>query len=293
MEHGPHPEHVEWKAPRVEVVTRANPRHPHRNEDASFVSSDHLVMGVCDGVGGVPGGDIASKLAAQTLLEKMQPLTKTATRDEIMTEMYDAFKEAHARILYEQTHDVLHQAMCATALVVRPYYANSMRRAVIGHMGDSRAYVRHADTRLATLTIDDDYFLRMFATQHGTFNEDLARQMQETIENATYGSNFSFAENAVFTGKLGRERNGPSQLLGYTSYKSPHVADYAFPEGSKLLLASDGLQNLTRDEMAAIWNAHATDPAKAAQLLVINAYERSLQKGFRSSPDDITAMIVE
>jgi serine/threonine protein phosphatase PrpC len=84
----------------IGAATEASPEHPERNEDANFSSPGRGIIGVFDGMGGVPAGDFASAAAANELtrgaIDRKLKDAKTpaeAATAELIKKVFDAPKE--------------------------------------------------------------------------------------------------------------------------------------------------------------------------------------------------------
>jgi len=89
---------------QIGAATEASPDHPDRNEDANFSSPKRGILGVFDGMGGVPAGDFASATAARQLTsQEMNHHLENAKTPEaiksagLIKKVFDAPKEAIQR----------------------------------------------------------------------------------------------------------------------------------------------------------------------------------------------------
>lgn len=128
----------------------------HINQDAYAVDNEHQLWIVADGMGGHVGGEIASRLAVDSLLQTV----KSRARE------WDRVPSTHegARLLVEAV-EMANQAVRAYAIEHPAYYGMGTTiavlkmfdqlpgEAVIAHAGDSRIY-RVRDRDLKTLTRD-------------------------------------------------------------------------------------------------------------------------------------------
>jgi protein phosphatase len=106
-----------------------------RNEDATFVGKlpdDALLVVVADGMGGHPAGDVASRIAVDTI--KATAATFEADPADELTEMLRA---AHGAVLAAAAQEPAYDGMGTTAVVS---YVTS-DRAHVAHVGDSRCYL--------------------------------------------------------------------------------------------------------------------------------------------------------
>ena len=115
-----------------------------KNEDTIFPpisgsSKPPFKAAVCDGLGGHVSGDVASKIAADTLLEGITDLNKIIT-------------EANKNILQYQDKNPSSLGMGTTMTAIS---INSDALMKIGHVGDSRCYVL-SDRNLIKITEDQN-----------------------------------------------------------------------------------------------------------------------------------------
>lgn len=119
-----------------------------QNEDSLLADLELGLFGVADGIGGEPGGEVASSLAIDTVrrfFERNGAVALDPGRDRGRMDM--AFRLAQ-REVGEAAEGPL-RTMGTTLLAVRM----SERRAVVAHVGDSRLYRLRYGT-LERLTVD-------------------------------------------------------------------------------------------------------------------------------------------
>ncbi len=146
----------------VDVSGRSDPgRVRERNEDTLAVLADPTLVVVADGMGGHPAGDVASALAVEAVrgvLADGKPLPGPGGGDPdpespspLGERMLQAVDAAERAVTEDSMRTPGHQGMgtTLTALVVRPDDGHW----VIGHVGDSRAYLWR-DHTLKQLTRD-------------------------------------------------------------------------------------------------------------------------------------------
>jgi protein phosphatase len=199
-----------------------------RNEDSLQLVPALGVAVVADGMGGHPGGDVASRIAAETAARVLQeelgasppPHGDPSTR--LSSAMRRSVMRAHQEIRAEGEREPGLEGMgtTITALVVDP----EADIYVLGHVGDSRAYL-FRDGRLTRLTRDDTW-------------------VQERVD-----ANILSAEQA---------RRHPfahllTQCLGLDETPSPHIMHGPVKVGDAYLLCTDGLVGMVEDaELEAI-----------------------------------------
>ena len=113
------------------------------NEDSIRVyqNGSAAAITVADGLGGHGGGEVASSIAADTMIEMFQA-QPYANADNLRR----MFEEANARVLHAQKEAVKMKSTCVTLLI-------SPAGAAWGHMGDSRLY-HFQDGKLSFQTAD-------------------------------------------------------------------------------------------------------------------------------------------
>jgi len=241
-----------------------------RNEDSLSLLPDLGVAVVADGMGGHPGGDIASRVAAETatrvlgeeLADGIGTAEDPATRlGEVMLRSVVAAHEA-IRVEGQKDPELLGMGTTITALALDP----ETGAFVLGHVGDSRAY-RFRDGELTQLTRDD------------TWVQERVDAQQLTVEQAR---RHPFAHLVT-------------QCLGLEDKPVPHITHGSVEVGDTYLLCSDGLvgmlddpelaQILSRELSANGASAEAAHREPVAQALVDAANEAG---GY----DNITAVLL-
>jgi protein phosphatase len=190
---------------------------------------------VCDGMGGVEGGEVASELAAQAIWREMKGTP--ATRD----------PEVFARLLRRATrvanHDV--QAMArkepglkgmGTTVSAAAIVAD---RLVIATVGDSRVYVLRSG-ELVQVTSDQSLSSALLAAGHD------AEQAEQ-------------AGSAIL------------QALGVGDDVEPSLSIVELRQGDRVLLCSDGLHGLVSDPAIALLMSDPHTVPQAVALLVTAA----------------------
>lgn len=206
-----------------------------------------LLLAVCDGVGGRRAGEVASSLALQTLPEELDSLGAGCARSEI----FRTAVENVSRRVWEESR--LHPALegmttTLTAAVI------CRGRAVVAHVGDSRAYVLR-DGRMRQITRDHSFVAEMVASGALT---------QEQAEKSPY-------------------RNVILQAVGQKKQLQVALDALELLPGDTLLLCTDGLsEKVPPAEMARL--LQSLDPREASEALVELANERG-------GEDNITVLI--
>ena len=216
---------------RASALTDTGRRRP-QNED-TFVC-DPPLFAVADGVGGAQAGEIASRLAAAALEERLSSALGEPTLAELL-------QTANDRIYRHALDDPSAAGMgtVVTALLVDEPAGNI----AIGHVGDSRAY-RLRDGVFEQLTPD-----------HSLVGE-LVRSGRLSTEEAE-----NHPHRSVITRAVGTEPTVDVETL-----------TVAATPGDLYLICSDGLTDIVRDEqIAELIRAADHDPDAAAEALVAAA----------------------
>lgn len=139
----------------VRAVGRTDPGlEREHNEDALLVAPEHELYVIADGMGGYAAGEIASRLAIETLGDAFA----TGELGEVEegfprrgAELVAAVRLANVRIRAEARRDARKSGMGTTVVAAR--FSPGKNRVYIAHVGDSRCY-RLRDGELRQLTAD-------------------------------------------------------------------------------------------------------------------------------------------
>ena len=128
-----------------------------QNEDVYVLRADQGLFMVCDGMGGAPAGDVASQMAADIIVDCLNP--RHVQRDEMpdvaqsymprTNSLADAVRCSNQAIYESGQRDPRCAEMGTT--VVSAWVTHHI--ASVAHVGDSRAYLWH-DHRLEQITCD-------------------------------------------------------------------------------------------------------------------------------------------
>jgi protein phosphatase len=220
-------------------------RRRDTNEDEFILDPRHGIYAVADGMGGHAAGEIASRLAIETLVEGMRRDCWSATsadQGEASHRLAEAVEAANRKIC-ESVLDHKEQRGMGTTVVALLALQD---RAVIGHVGDSRAYLLR-DSTLTRLTND-----------HSWVNEQVRMGLMSD----------AVAQRHPM-------RNIVTRALGSKNDVAVDLTEERFQSGDVFLLCSDGLNTmLTDDEIRALLARHADDPKRACEALVAAANEK-------------------
>ncbi len=189
------------------------------NQDYYYIPSsenDLQIYILADGMGGYNGGEIASKLAVQTVRDYIENNFDKIehTKEEILNMIKKSMENANS-VVYEESkkHDNL-QGM-GTTLDVCFIYNNKI---YIGHVGDSRVYL---------------------------IRKEIARKITK---------DHSYVQQLVEDKKITREeaehhpkKNMLLKALGCTSYVEPDIRARNIEKDDIFLMCSDGLTNMVEE----------------------------------------------
>jgi PPM family protein phosphatase len=175
------------------------------NEDAYGYCLDAGVFAVCDGMGGAAAGEVASRLAVDTLIERLCAVT---SREDRRKTLEDSIAAANRLVYAQATQDASLQGMGTTLVAV----AIQDDHALIGHVGDSRCYLFRAGS------------LTRQTNDHSLVDEQvrLGHMTQDDAERSPL-------------------RNVITRAIGTQTSVDADITELALEPGDTLLLCSDGL----------------------------------------------------
>ncbi len=231
------------------------------NEDAYFLDEDSGLFVVADGMGGHAAGEVASRIAVETLTELLQgDLDPDETRldrqvgdpaDILRERLRYAMNQASARIRREALAHPTYMGMGTTVAVL----LIEGDGAHVAHVGDSRIYLWRGGT-LSRLT--RDHTVVQQEIDAGRLTPEMARRVAH--------------------------RNYLTQSVGYHGPVEPDTATRPIVAGDVFLLCSDGVTDPLDDERLAEL-LESTDTPDLAERLVREAVAAG-------GEDNITAVCV-
>ena len=221
------------------------------NEDASCVLPDLGLYAIADGMGGHVAGELASRLALDTLREVVKTQHPAQRLREVGELLCEAILAANSTVYHEaETRGLLGMGTTLTAVQVRG------RTAVVGHVGDSRAYMVQPG-RLKQITRDQT--LASLLVDSGSLDPADAHNHPD--------------------------RNVLLQAIGPTPAVQPELVQTRIPRGGRLLLSTDGLHDIVPEEEIAQIAVDGT-----LEHCVHGLIDRANSLG---GPDNITVVMVE
>jgi len=226
------------------------------NQDAVCARPELGLFVVADGMGGYVGGEVASRLAVDTVVELV---ARSASDDDVTwpypldprldlteNEVAVAARFASERIVSQRRGRLAQMGSTIAVLRVEGV------RAVIAHVGDSRIY-RRRDSLIEQLTVDHSLYAQLAAS----------------------GAELPPLDDWPY-------RHVVTRALG-TDQADPDVRTIALAASDVYLLCSDGLSEfITRERMALLLGL---PPEQACRELIAEAYQQG-------SRDNISAVVV-
>ncbi len=226
------------------------------NQDSFYVSdkNDGIKLFIlADGMGGYKGGEIASNLAVMSaknyICNNFPNILKE--KEEILKLLSDAIEYANF-VVYEKSKESAEISDMGTTLDICLIYNNKV---FIGHVGDSRIY-RIRKNIIRKLTNDHSYVAKLVKEGKITKEEAYTHPRKNMLLKA----------------------------VGCNSLVEPDVMYKGFIKDDILLMCSDGLTNMVRDED--IYKIILDNPERPVDMLIQNANNAG-------GTDNITAIIVD
>jgi len=231
------------------------------NEDALLLDDSLGLYVVADGIGGNEGGEVASRIAVETLARAMPdllgekdrtpPVGRARADDPALFALKETVNLAHRTIQQGRSEDpgLANMGTTLTALLLRD------RQAFIAHIGDSRAYL-FREGKLMQLTNDHSFVAEQ--VRAGAFTLEQARS-------SPY-------------------RHMITRALGLNDDVKADLTKYALKKDDRFLLCTDGLTEMVADADLSRIIADSP-PREAVQKLLAAANERG-------GVDNITAVVV-
>ncbi|SEK18839.1 Stp1/IreP family PP2C-type Ser/Thr phosphatase [Ectothiorhodospira marina] len=217
-----------------------------RNEDAIGEDAELGLMVLADGMGGHSGGDVASRMAVDTILgELRQALGRVGGNaqgkgtDETSLQVREAIIQAN-RAIHEAAADDVRNTGMGTTLAVALLRPGTI---ILAHVGDSRIY-RFRNGQLEQMTVDHTLIQEL--VDRGLCNADQAR--------------------------TSLNRNLVTRALGIDSTVAVDIRQEPVMPGDLYLLCSDGLNDMLEDAIIEdILSRHQTHLQEATRELVRHA----------------------
>jgi serine/threonine protein phosphatase PrpC len=228
----------DWSA----VTDRGRVRR--KNEDHVSTNAGIGTFVLADGMGGHRGGEVASAIAVNTVLECLEAQLPQLTPGEIDENLGYTGESLAAREAVIQANQKIYDSSCeqpqyagmGTTLVVTVFYLD---RLSIAHVGDSRLY-RFRQEQLEQLT--SDHTMRQELVDRGFYTEQEARSMVQ--------------------------RNLVTRALGVDESVAVDIQEELVLPGDLYALCSDGLYDMLDEEVIARVLGACDDLQQCAQKLI-------------------------
>jgi PPM family protein phosphatase len=232
------------------------------NEDAFLVNDKLGLYAVADGIGGREGGEVASRIAVETLEEAVPDLLGDKNRTPAAGSTLNGRPELPA---------LRH----AVAVMNRKILDAASRSAALGGMGTTLTTLLIANKRACVAHIGDSRLYRLSSGRLGQLTNDhsvVAEQVRAGLLSA---------EKALAS----PYRHVITKALGIDREAAPDLTDHPLQQGDTFLLCTDGLTDMVADrEIASILAGHS--PRDAVNKLIGSANERG-------GVDNITVVVVQ
>lgn len=231
------------------------------NEDCFTTAEDLQFCAVADGMGGHNAGEIAARLAVDTLLDVMRDHAAASAFPTFGVDpslsaagnrMRAAIHAANLRILETAVETAEYSGMGTTVVAALV----DGDRLTVGHVGDSRLYLMR-DGRLRPLTRDDSWMAALLA---GDPTVDPAAVRHHPLRHAL------------------------TNVVGTRAQTEVHVFEESLADEDLLLLTTDGVHGTLEDERIERLMREAEDVRTCAEGLVAAALARG-------SRDNCTALV--
>jgi protein phosphatase len=234
------------------------------NEDSFVVLKEFDLFVVADGMGGHRAGDVASRIATETISEFFRttaneditwPFHFDTNLSEEENRLLTGIRVANRQIFERSTRSRECHGMGTT--VVGAMFSPKKRRMYIGHVGDSRCYrVRSGDIRLLTRdhSLINDYLLAM---------PDLTDEQKSELP-----------------------KNVITRALGMQDHVVVDLQHDDPLSGDVYVLCSDGLSGMVSDDEMRQIIGSTSDVREACRRLIQRANDRG-------GEDNITAILIK
>jgi protein phosphatase len=297
----------------------ASEEHPERNEDYVLADAPRGLAAVFDGVGGIAGGEIASRIAGHAIHAEWKHLVQCPSderqeavsskagrhnRRDVTLYTDDAesdraelvqrlIQKAHAEVRSKGTRrvreqygnlaDVLTPKTTIAMIALSRTDQSPGYSMVYAWVGDSRVYLLPAEQALSRLTADDGLLTELVRV--GFLEEESARR----VDQATQPWHLTREERLYF-----EKRNGITQALGDELEPAIHIRRATIHPGYRLLFCMDGVyDNLTDKELEALLRrvARTTVARHIVEAAALQSRHDILEV-MRSKPDDMSAVVI-
>ncbi|MCR8845264.1 Stp1/IreP family PP2C-type Ser/Thr phosphatase [Paenibacillus sp. SC116] len=227
------------------------------NEDRAYAATlpnGYTLVIVADGMGGHQAGDIASRLAVETVVNELRQLPSELDEKDREDALKSAIFRANDTIYHIASQDEKYNNMGTTIVAA----LLQQEEGTVAHIGDSRAY------------IISPQHIRQLTDDHTLVNE-LLKSGQITQEEANHHP----------------RRNVLTRALGTDARVRVDVAPLRVEQDETLLLCSDGLTNMISTKE--IWST-IVDPSLPLEVIADRLIEQAVEAG---GDDNVTVILAQ
>lgn len=187
-----------------------------KNEDSLLSDPKINLFIVADGMGGHKGGEVASRLAAETMNEIVNYHLENSSFFSPKAVIEEGYRQANERIFKKSHSDFELQGM-GTTMVTLFFYKDTL---YVGNVGDSRAYLMR------------EKYIWQITEDHSVLNEHLRAGLIRDSEVKNF-----------------QAKNFITRSVGFEQEVVCDVFERKFNVGDRYLICSDGLCGLITDEL--------------------------------------------
>ncbi len=235
------------------VCTDAGKVREINQDDYAIYENGCRLYIVADGMGGHQCGEIASRMAVEVIVEHVKKyMSPDMDGLSVKGILFEAYHRANKKILeYNQI-----EPACSGMGTTLTLLYHCQKHSLIGHIGDSRAYVLH-NRQLDQVT--EDHSLVAELCKNGEISKEEAKKHPQ--------------------------RHVITRALGMSDYSKADIFSIELHNNDKVLLCTDGLTNLVSDEEINDIMNRSSSEEELAHKMVQLAIERG-------GHDNITVVIV-
>ena len=248
---------------RYAAKTDVGMKRTHNEDYFSLIEDEQLFL-VADGMGGHASGEVASKMAAETISEFYQrtrededvtwPYKMDRSLSYVENRLVCAIKLANLRIFETSCRDIRYKGMGTT--IVSTLVVGD--KVYVGHVGDSRVYR-----------------IREGGIQQLTRDHSLLEDYKEAKPDMTEEEERNFPHKNVIT-----------RALGMRETVQVDIRAHQIKSGDIYILCSDGLSGMVQDEQI----LHVTANAKSLERAVAELVDAANRAG---GTDNVTTLLLQ
>ena len=228
------------------------------NEDSTYINRKSKILMIADGMGGHNGGEIASKLAVETISKYLTNKIENNIIKEIKIDNYliQALNLANYKIRIQGSYNSSLYNMGTTVVLCVISESNNLH---IANMGDSRLYIINIQKeKISKLTRDHTLIA----------NQERGRRISKENVNKHPFSHIL------------------TQALGISEQINPYLTNCKWHQGEYLLLCSDGLTDMIYENE--ILDIFKDNYKKKCDQICKSLVEKAINKG---GLDNVTTIV--